>query len=336
MDARLETDTRQRRPGPGLPEACAWVVYFLLAQVAAGAALIAVLLVAAYRGWPTDSAAAMQLLLDINLDSDFLLIGVTQLGALLFIVPAVRLRTGPAFRERLQLRRPDMRNLLLSIGAVAPLAVVSKALLGWTMEQWTLLASRVPALEPLTQVNTLDALPGLSAGEPFLILVVALAVGPAIGEEIIFRGLIGPGLIRRWGLMAGVLITSVLFAGAHAFPPHAIALLPLAFFLHYSLLRTRSLWTPIVLHCLNNALAVAMMKYPLLGRLPDSPAVVVAALLYVAVVVVLLGGRWEQRPRLRAIVNSSGLRVGWLDAVAGGCIVGFTTAFVWSVVTAGS
>lgn len=334
-ETSLEREQLQRLPGPGLPESCAWLVYFLLAQVAAGAALIAVLLVAAYRGWPTDSTAAMQLLLDINLDSEFLLIGVTQLGALFFIIPAVRLRTGPAFREQLQLRRPDTRNLLLAIGAVAPLAVVSKALLGWTMEQWTLLASRVPALEPLTQVNTLNALPGLSAGEPFLILVVALAVGPAIGEEIVFRGLIGPGLIRRWGMIPGILITSVLFAGVHAFPPHAVALLPLALFLHYSLVRTRSLWTPIVLHCLNNALAVAMMKYPLLGRLPDSPAVVVAALLYVGVVMALLGGGWEHRPRLRALLNGGGARVGWLDAVAGGCIVGFTTAFVWSVVTAG-
>jgi membrane protease YdiL (CAAX protease family) len=310
-------------------------VFFLLAQAAAGAGLIAVLLCAAFGGWPADPEKATQLLLDLNLDSDFLLIGVTQLGALLLIVPAVRLRTGPAFRERLRLKRPDTRNLLLAIGAIAPLAVLSKALLGWAMEQWTVLASQVPALEPLTQANTLEALPGLSANEPFLILVFALAVGPALGEEIVFRGLIGSGLLQRWGTLLGVLITSVLFAGAHGFPPHAVALLPLAFFLHYALLRTGSLWTPIILHGLNNALAVAMMKYPLLGRLPDSSLVVVAAALYVGVVIVFLGGRWEQRPRLQALLSGSGLRTGWLDAVAGGCIVGFTTAFVWSVVTAG-
>jgi len=334
MFAYSEPDER-RPPGPGLLESCGWVLFFLFAQVAAAAGLIVVLLVAAYGGWPSDADTAMQLLLDINLDSDFLLIGVTQLGALFLIVPAVRLRTGPAFRERLQLIRPDTRNLLLAVGAIAPLAVLSKALFGWVMAQWSMMSSGVPALERLNELNTLNSLPGVSANEPFLILVIALAVGPALGEEIIFRGLIGSGLLRRWGTVLGVMITSVLFAGAHAFPPHAVSLLPLAFFLHYALLRTGSLWTPIVLHCLNNALAVAMMKYPLLGRLPDSSLVVVAAVLYVGVVVVLLGGRWEHRPRVRAMLSGGGTRIGWLDAVAGGCIVGFTTAFVWSVVTAG-
>jgi membrane protease YdiL (CAAX protease family) len=317
-----------------LLESCGWLLYFLLAQVAAGAGLIVILLLAAYGGWPSDTSAALQLLLDLNLDSDFILIGVTQLGALALIVPAVRLRTGPAFRERLQLKRPDTRNLLLAIGAVAPLAVLSKGLLGWAMEQWSLVASQFPALQPLSDANSLETIAGLSANEPFLILVVALAVGPALGEELIFRGLIGNGLLQRWGTVLGVVITSVLFAGAHAFPPHAIALLPLSFFLHYALLRTGSLWTSIILHGLNNALAVAMMKYPLLGRLPDSPVVLVAAALYVGVVVLFLGGGWERRSRLRALLTGSGPRIGWLDAVAGSCIVGFTTAFVWSVVTA--
>lgn len=335
MDACLEPDIRRRPAGPGLLESCGWLLYFLLAQVAAGAGLIAVLLVAAFGGWPHNASAAMQLLLDLNLDSDFILIGVTQLGALALILPAVRLRTGPAFRERLRLKRPDTRNLLLAIGAVAPLAVLSKALLGWAMAQWNVLASHVPALQSLSEANSLETIAGLSANEPFLILVVALAVGPALGEEIIFRGLIGDGLLRRWGTVLGVVITSVLFAGAHGFPPHAVALLPLSFFLHYAVLRTGSLWTPIILHGLNNALAVAMMKYPLLGRLPDSPLVLIAAMLYVGVVVLFLGGRWEQQPRLRALLTGSGPRIGWLDALAGSCIVGFTTAFVWTVVTAG-
>ena len=155
MDACLTPDIRRSPPGPGLLESCGWLLYFLLAQVAAGAGLIVILLLAAYGGWPSDTSAALQLLLDLNLDSDFILIGVTQLGALALIVPAVRLRTGPAFRERLQLKRPDTRNLLLAIGAVAPLAVLSKGLLGWAMEQWSLVASQFPALQPLSDANSL-------------------------------------------------------------------------------------------------------------------------------------------------------------------------------------
>ncbi|MEZ6066566.1 MAG: hypothetical protein R3B90_12860 [Planctomycetaceae bacterium] len=37
---------------------------------------------------------------------------------------------------------------------------------------------------------------------PYPVLLVAIALGPAIGEELVFRGLIGRGLIHRWGWAA--------------------------------------------------------------------------------------------------------------------------------------
>ncbi|MBL8849430.1 MAG: CPBP family intramembrane metalloprotease [Planctomycetaceae bacterium] len=328
------TSQTARTAGPGLLEACVWILCLLFAQALAAAACILLLVVSAYGRWPNDAEAAVNLLLDINLDSDFMLIGVAQLGALFLIVPAVRLRLGRNFRERLQWRRPDTRMLLLTVGAVVPLAVLSRRLLDVAVIQWQHFSAGVPALQQLNDANALEAIADRTAGVPFAILVIALALGPALGEEIIFRGLIGPGLIRRWGVWAGVVITSVLFAGVHGFPPHAIATLPLAFFLHYALLKTGSLWTPIVLHFLNNSLAVAMLKFPLLTRLPDSPMVVAAAALYVLAVASLLGTT-AHRDLEAATVEADGgwpWRLRWFDAVAGGCIVAFTTTFVWSAI----
>src|SRR5262249_2960925 len=157
-------------------------------------------------------------------------------------------------REKLQLCRPQRRALLPAIGAVAPLAVLSRALYEVAQDQWQQLVAHVPGLEEISRANSLETIASQTAAAPFVVLVVALALGPALGEEIVFRGLIGPGLLRRWGVPMGVLLTSVLFAGAHGFPPHAVGLLPIAFFLHYAFLRTGSLWSPILLHFLNNTL----------------------------------------------------------------------------------
>jgi hypothetical protein len=312
----------------------AWTLGFALAQVLAAVACVALLLFAAFGCWPDDRQLALRVLLDINLDSSFLLTGVTSLGALLLIVPAVKLRLRSSFRERLGLSRPPVRALVLSAGALIPLAVVSNALYETLLDEWAALAGQYPVLAELTQSNSLELLARQARAEPFGILVVALALGPALGEEIVFRGLIGGGLVRRWGTTAGVLLTSVLFAGAHAFPPHALATLPLALFLHFSYLRTRSLWVPVSLHFCNNALSVAMLKLPMVQEFPRSPALILTALLYVAVICAWLytcGASSEPVGVTIQPHSHRGPRLG--QALAGVSILGFTTTFVWSVVT---
>jgi membrane protease YdiL (CAAX protease family) len=305
---------------------------FGLAQVTAAAGCIALLLFAAFGTWPDNHDLAIQLLLDIKLDSSFLLTGVTSLGALLLIVPAVKLRLRSDFRRRLELRRPPLRSLILAAGALIPLAVVSSALYGALLDEWTALAAQNPLLAQLSQANTLDMLSRQANTETFGILLVALALAPALGEEIVFRGLIGNGLVRRWGTIAGVLLTSVLFAGVHGFPPHALATLPLALFLHFAYLQTRSLWVPIILHACNNALSVAMLKLPIVQEFPQSPALILTAMLYIAVV---CGGLHSAGPASETIRypelrrDARGLQL--RRALAGTSILGFTTTFVWSI-----
>jgi hypothetical protein len=327
----------QRPAGPGLPESILWTLGYLLAQALAAGGLLALLLLAAKGEFPHDLSAVEGLLLEMNVDSTFLLTGVTSLGAVFLLAGAARLRLGATIRSQLHVRTPPMRDVLLSIGAVAPLAVVSNALYHGALRGWDVLARGNPELSGADGFNTLNVIPDQAAGVPFAILLVALALGPAVGEELVFRGVVGQGLIRRCGVGPGVLLASLLFAAAHLFPPHAVATLPLAVFFHYAYLSTRNFWIPVLLHFLNNALCLAMLKLPIVQDLPATPVVVAFSALYLVVIAVLLqeryaaGGAGASRA-LAWLRRESTCRASIGPAMAGCCIVGFTTTFVWSVI----
>lgn len=90
-----------------------------------------------------------------------------------------------------------------------------------------------------------------------LINIVIVAVIPALGEELMFRGVLQKIFIR-WtkNTFIGVLITSLAFAVMHM---QFLSVLPrfvLGMVLGYMFVWTRSLWMPILAHFVNNALAV--------------------------------------------------------------------------------
>jgi membrane protease YdiL (CAAX protease family) len=327
--------------GPGRAEACLWAAGYLLAQSLAVVLFLALLLWFAFDGrWP-DRDFVLPFLAQLQLDSSFLLVGVTSLGALFLLVPAARLRMGRGIRERLWVQPPETRHAILAAGTVVPLAVLSNELYAHAQVWWTSWSAAEPILEVWGRANSLDLLRKQLSGTPFWIVMVALALGPAIGEELVFRGVVGQGLIARRGVVRGVLWTTVLFAAMHLFPPHAVATVPLALFFHYAYLTTRSFWVPVLLHGLNNALTISMLTFPEVRELPASPLLLLCSALYVLVVGVLLwqtrrggAGQPEDAADLRLPVlwwpakEPAGGRVS--AAVAGSCIVSFTTVFVWS------
>ena len=108
--------------------------------------------------------------------------------------------------------------------------------------------------------RTMDVLKDLSSA-PLPLLLLIIAVAPALGEELMFRGLIGRGLVARWGVVRGVLLTSLLFGIVHIHPAHALGVIPLGIAMHFVYLTTRSFWAPVLLHFLNNAWATTVTKY---------------------------------------------------------------------------
>jgi len=101
--------------------------------------------------------------------------------------------------------------------------------------------------EKMLNVSTLGAL---------LFNVFLVAVVPALGEELFFRGTI-QRLLSDWkGALFAIWITAFVFSAIHmqfyGFLPRML----LGAFLGYLLLWSGSLWLPIIAHFVNNSVAV--------------------------------------------------------------------------------
>jgi membrane protease YdiL (CAAX protease family) len=242
---------------------------------------------------------------------------------------------------------PQPRQLVLLAGAVLPLGILSdelyRAASAWTQHVGGWLAARWPVLAEFSgQFDTITLIQQQSESTAYPLLLVIVGLGPAIGEEVVFRGLIGRGLIARWGVAGGVLLTSLLFAAAHVSPAHAIATLPIAVFLHVAYLATGSIGAPIFVHFLNNALSVTMLKYSLGQQVQVSLGLLATAAVSVAVTAALL---LRERPAEGVLlparqsslllmppssdsVSSLPATPRWLVIAAGSGVLGFTCTFV--------
>lgn len=193
---------------------------------------------------------------------------------------------------------PAMRHITLIVLLVLPLAVMDLFLAQQAINVSENVFGQSPFQGELPQI-----LDGVSQEASMGLLLMLLAVIPALGEELVFRGVIGRGLIARKGLVFGVLWTSLLFSVVHANPVQAVAVFFVGVMCHISYLATRSLLAPILLHCLNNTIPVFAMKVlaaappkdsaaadPMAGGIP--PLVALAAAICVAAIAVLL---WKSR-----------------------------------------
>ncbi|HHT61619.1 MAG: CPBP family intramembrane metalloprotease [Paludibacteraceae bacterium] len=117
------------------------------------------------------------------------------------------------------------------------------------LEQWmkTMEESAKQLTEQFLSVSTWQGL--------FVNLLIMAAL-PAIGEELLFRGVLQRLFSEKWGASIGIWLTAILFSAIHlqfyGFIPRMI--LGAAF--GYLLLWSRSIWMPILAHFMNNALAI--------------------------------------------------------------------------------
>lgn len=179
------------------------------------------------------------------------------------------------------LRKPAGRELtagaLVVLGGL-PLALFLAWLQGLFMEVPTEL------LEELQELVTAD-----TAGR-LLWLLLVLAVTPAICEEFLFRGFLLSSTERRFAPLPLFLLNGAVFGVFHL---NAFRILPTAFLgvlLALVVWRTRSIWTGVLMHMINNGLIVVLSSAPLMpvweGSMEDRPPLVV---LPVALLVMGLG-----------------------------------------------
>jgi membrane protease YdiL (CAAX protease family) len=78
--------------------------------------------------------------------------------------------------------------------------------------------------------------------------VLFIALMPGFGEEMLFRGYMQRRLLQRWSPRAGILVTSLLFAGIHVLPHTVLFAFPVGLWLGYIAWKTDSIWPTIAAH----------------------------------------------------------------------------------------
>jgi membrane protease YdiL (CAAX protease family) len=96
----------------------------------------------------------------------------------------------------------------------------------------------------------------------FLYVVVVVALVPCIVEEFLFRGLIQKSFDRAMSPLTSAVLTGTIFGLFHLNPFEAVPLIGIGCFLGLLRYRSASIVLPVLMHFLNNLLAViaAMLK----------------------------------------------------------------------------
>lgn len=291
-----------RVPGPGLPESIGWMAGVMGLQLAAGLFMLAAIVLVELPAGRMPTRAFLNRVREDNIVGLFA--GV-QAISVVGIGLAAYLRLGRERARMLPLTPIPWQQLVIIFVAVLPMVALASQLhvaaaAGW---DWFTNLIGVPRMDEL---SSMTAVKELAQGTPMWVLLLMIAVAPAIAEELVFRGIIGRGLVARWGLPAGIAITTVMFAAMHVHPPHVFALLPLSVHMHLIYQSSRSFFAPMLVHFLNNGFSVVMLKWAMENEAAknvaqvDDPAFSFVIFLGSAVsVVTLLMLTWKTRVEFR-------------------------------------
>lgn len=147
---------------------------------------------------------------------------------------------------------------------------------------WFFLGAAILVLKQLVRdaplpIERFDELPSAPNGAAKLGLIVLIVLVGPVAEEVFFRGLIYNSLRRYLPVSMAAVFQALLFGLGHPFGTvyiGAASLLGLAFALVYEWRKT--LWTPILLHILQNSVALAVTFA--MAPTPDSPHLGIAGL----------------------------------------------------------
>lgn len=105
----------------------------------------------------------------------------------------------------------------------------------------------------MTEMNSLQG---------FAFTFAVMAIIPAVGEELMFRGILQSLLLRmRNNIHFAAVFTGVIFGILHGQPTHFLGLFALGTLFGYLKEWTKNLWIPIVLHLINNGSLLVQMYF---------------------------------------------------------------------------
>jgi len=95
--------------------------------------------------------------------------------------------------------------------------------------------------------------------DSFILMAVGVVIIAGMAEEGLFRGVLQKAFERENSPLRAVIISSTVFSIVH-FSPQIIQIFFLGALLGYIALRTDSLYPPIILHMVNNAIAITFIN----------------------------------------------------------------------------
>ena len=272
----LEDDSSIRRIGPGLPESFLWLGAFGILQVVLGVVSLVITIVL------TSESMGDFKQFDISKLSSTIVLTTIAAPALVtyfILIPLGLWRMSPQPLTKLNINLPPVGRTLIAMSLVIPLTIVADSIFRVFEPVWISFSSQIPMLQSVNGTDVHSLLGDLSdASLPLTLFFIAVV--PAIGEEFLFRGLLGRGLVHRWGLFVGVLITSFLFAAVHIYPPHVVAIIPVGVALHIIYLTTNSIWAPVLFHFVNNSIAALAIRFADDAETPASVPLIIGAIAY--------------------------------------------------------
>ena len=145
-------------------------------------------------------------------------------------------------------RRPTGKGVLLAVGVVIAGVVVQGVYLN--LLEWL-------------GVDTENATPSTFIDEEDIIVLVllsllALLVAP-VAEELFFRGFVFGGLANRIGFWRGAALSAAVFSLAHIEPIKLFPMFILGLLFAWLYYKTGSLWSSVMAHFFNNALALGVL-----------------------------------------------------------------------------
>lgn len=171
---------------------------------------------------------------------------VLYCGCVVFFVFVLKKR-GASVAEAFALRKIPFKTLLLWSLAFFVFIIVIDVGYNW-------ICHLLNAKDEAQAINSLLSSKNRSGAElAFTYTIILLAI-PGI-EEFIFRGIIYQSLRTRMRPWIAIAISSVIFAAMHTGFLTFIPLFMMGAIFAYSLEKTKSLYVPICLHCLNNIVA---------------------------------------------------------------------------------
>jgi membrane protease YdiL (CAAX protease family) len=152
-------------------------------------------------------------------------------------------------------RRRGITRADLGVRRAPARFIAAAVLLGIAM--WYLTAWLVVLVDPPGDTKQLQR---LVEQTPLGLTLIALTIFPAVAEELVFRGILTRGLAPRFRAAGAIAISAAVFGLYHLLPPQVLSTFVLGLVLGFLTLRANSIVPSIIVHALNNTIAIVLPR----------------------------------------------------------------------------